>query len=280
MPEHKFSKAKSVGCILGSFDPPHKGHDHMIREIFSRTEIVLLLLPNVHFEKEVQFPRNMTHMQRIDCLSKVYCGEFKDRIGIGIAYEVLFIRLWDQLCSMFPNAQVYFGMGNDVFECFLSSKEYFTEIGRTWSENEDKKLSEVGKHCLVFGREKQGNVVVREISTEKSTSNDPTVKVVDKAGTWNSLRTSDKKLDSDKPPLGTSVDNKDDVMVVRQITTAGNISVPPEFYVSSSHVRSRVAEIRASTPKEKLTSTLHNELDKILPTAVIDFIFENDLYTE
>jgi len=221
----------------------------------------------------------MTHLHRVDCLSKLYCEEFKGRIGIGIAYEVLFIRLWDQLSSMFPHAKVYFGMGNDVFECFLSSKEYYTEIGRTWTENEDKKLSEVGKHCLVFGREKQGNVVVRDIVTDKNAA-DSTVKVVDKAGTWNSLRKSDKKLDSDQPPVGTSVQDNDDVLVVRQITAAGTISVPPEFYVSSSFVRSRAAEIRSSTPQDKLKLVMHSELGKYLPSVVIDFILENELYTE
>jgi len=130
---------------------------------------------------------------------------------------------------------------------------------------------------LVFGREKHGNVVVREIVAEQSGA---AVKVVDKAGTWNSIRTSDKKLDTDKPPVGTRVDSKDDVMVVRQITTAGTISVPPEFYVSSSQVRSRAAEIRATTPKEKVKSTMHTELGKFLPSVVVDFIVDNDLYTE
>jgi len=193
LPEEQYKRAKTVGCILGSFDPPHKGHDQMVRELFSRYDVVVLLLPNIHFEKEVKFPKNMTHMQRVDILTKLYVNELKGRVGIGIAYEVTFLKLWDQLREVFPNATVYFGMGNDVFECFLASKEYYTEIGRKWSENEEKKISEVGKHCLVFGRQPQGDVLLREIVTEKTDDSKVSVKVVDKSGSWNSLRKSEKK---------------------------------------------------------------------------------------
>jgi len=88
-----------------------------------------------------------------------------------------------------------------------------------------------------------------------------------------------KKLsDSDKPPVGTTVDGNEDVTVVRQVTTAGTVSVPPEFFISSSHIRTRVAEIRNSTPKDKLQEKLHAELGKLLPSKVVDFIFEQDLY--
>jgi len=215
----------------------------------------------------------MTHMQRVEILTRLYAEEFKGRVGIGIAYEVTFLKLWDQLRELFSNATVYFGMGNDVYECFLASKEYYAEIGRNWSENEEKKLLEVGKHCLVFGRQPQGEVLLREIVTEKTDECNTSLKVVDKAGSWNSLRKSEKKLsDSDKPPVGTTVDGNEDVTVVRQVTTAGTVSVPPEFFISSSHIRTRVAEIRNSTPKDKLQEKLHAELGKLLPSKVVDFI--------
>jgi len=193
LPSEQYKNAKTVGCILGSFDPPHKGHDQIVRELFSRYDVVLLLLPNIHFEKDVHFPKNMTHMQRVEILTRLYAEEFKGRVGIGIAYEVTFLKLWDQLRELFSNATVYFGMGNDVYECFLASKEYYAEIGRNWSENEEKKLLEVGKHCLVFGRQPQGEVLLREIVTEKTDECNTSLKVVDKAGSWNSLRKSEKK---------------------------------------------------------------------------------------
>jgi len=267
---------------LGSFDPPHKGHDLIVQELLKRYEVTLLLVPNTHFEKAVQFPQNMTHDQRVQVLTELY-EQHKRKLGVGLAYEVLFVRLHDQLKTMFPNATVYFGMGNDVYECFLASKEYFAEVGLEWGEEEEKKLREVGKYCLVFGREEKSSLVVRELVEGMPVS--------DKAGTWKSLRSSLPKdglrssagtkvhLDADAPPVGLNlVNNTEDVVVVREITTAGDVPVPPNYRMSSSHIRTRVGQIRSFTEPDKLTATLHKELDAQLPSKVIDYIAAKGLY--
>jgi len=129
----------------------------------------------------------------------------------------------------------------------------------------------------VFGREQQGAVVVRQVL---SASGHNSVVVVDKKGSWNSLRGSLKHSDSDTPPVGVNVED-DNVVVVRQITTAGDVVVPLEFKISSSHVRSRVVELRkSSSVPASLASSLHNELDAIVPGKVLDYIATHGLYTE
>jgi len=157
---------------------------------------------------------------------------------------------------------------------FGLKKTYYAEIGLNWSEPEEKKLVQVGKQCIVFGREKKGDVVVREVSTDGCS-----VKIVDNSGPWSSLRNSGKKLDTETPPVGVTV-LAEDTLVVRQISNAGEITVPPEFHVSSSHVRSRITELRKSTTQtENLVKVLHTEFEKILPSAVVDYIVTHGLYT-
>jgi hypothetical protein len=44
---------RKVGCVLGSFDPCHAGHEHMVRTLLGShaCEHVFLLVPATHFEK-------------------------------------------------------------------------------------------------------------------------------------------------------------------------------------------------------------------------------------
>jgi len=152
--EQENTQVQSVGCFLGSFDPPHLGHDEMIKHLLNRCEVTLLLLPIKSFDKQVEFPYNMLLSQRIELLTKMY-GHHKN-IGIGVAHQVLFIYLFDQLKALFPSSQIYFAVGSDVYSRFLASEHYFRQLSLPWGEAENAKLQLVSEHCLLFDREING----------------------------------------------------------------------------------------------------------------------------
>ena len=110
---------KSIAVILGSFDPVHKGHEHMVDVCLEKKPGVLLLVPEAHFEKSIVPPLNMTLEQRTEVLKLLFGSN--PRVGIGKAKEVLFIKLQKEVEKAFPNCSVHLAFGNDTYvemRCF------------------------------------------------------------------------------------------------------------------------------------------------------------------
>jgi len=131
----------------------------MIDTLLERFDGVLLLVPAVHFEKQIQFPRNATLEQRLDMLT-ILANRKGDRIAVGLAHEVLFIRLADCLRQRFPNTAISFGMGNETYERVLASKAYYERLGLAWNEQDQAKLEQLQKVIVVFGRSSNGDGVI------------------------------------------------------------------------------------------------------------------------
>jgi cytidyltransferase-like protein len=153
------AKIHSLCGFLGSFDPIHKGHEWMIETLLERFEGVLLLVPGTHFEKQIRFPQNATLEQRLDMLT-ILANRKGDRIAVGLAHEVLFIRLADCLRQLFPNTAISFGMGNETYERVLASKTYYERLGLAWNDQEQAKLEQLQKTIVVFGRSSNGNEMI------------------------------------------------------------------------------------------------------------------------
>jgi hypothetical protein len=105
----------------------HNGHNFIVNHLLAENEVVLLLIPQFHFEKEVVFPRNMEIADRIQVISGLFRDQSK-HVGVGIAHQVLFLKLQKQLQSLFPSAKVTFGMGNDTFEVFIEVSRHFDSL--------------------------------------------------------------------------------------------------------------------------------------------------------
>jgi cytidyltransferase-like protein len=153
------SQIHSLCGFLGSFDPLHKGHEWIVEKLLERFDAVLLLIPAFHFEKTVRFPLNATLEQRLEMLTS-FAKRKMDRIVVGLAHEVLFIRLADQLADQFPNAEISFGMGNETFERVLASKTYYERLGLAWADEDQAKLEQPRKKIVVFGRSRNGDGVI------------------------------------------------------------------------------------------------------------------------
>ncbi len=144
------SRARSICGYLGSFDPPHKGHRWIMQTLLKGFEAVLMMVPARHFEKTVRFPQNAALDQRIEMLSMLTRQE--KRMAVGLAYEVLFIRLAESLGEKFPQADIFFGMGNETFERLLDSKRYYERSGLVWNQKDQAALDELQRHIVIFGR--------------------------------------------------------------------------------------------------------------------------------
>ena len=147
----KPTRIRSLCGFLGSFDPIHKGHEWIVEYLLTQFDAVLLLIPVFHFEKTVQFPRNATFAQRLTMLTSL-AARYEHRIAVGFAHEVLFLRLADYLAERFPHSDIAFGMGNETFTRFLTSKTYYERLGLMWTEREQARLEELSKKIVVFGR--------------------------------------------------------------------------------------------------------------------------------
>lgn len=145
------SHIRSLCGYLGSFDPLHKGHEWIVEQLLTRFEAVLLLVPGRHFEKTVQFPRNATLEQRLTMLN-LFAASKAGRVLVGLAHEVLFLRLADQLALMFPQADISFAMGNETFAKFLASARYYTRVGLPWTSQDQARLDHLRQRIVVFGR--------------------------------------------------------------------------------------------------------------------------------
>ncbi len=145
------SQVQSLCGFLGSFDPFHRGHAWIVETLLERFDAVLLLIPAFHFEKSVRFPLNATFEQRLAMLAS-FIRQKQYPIAAGLAHEVLFIRLADCLAERFPNAEIFFGMGNETFERVLASKTYYKRLGLAWTAEEESKLERLRENIVIFGR--------------------------------------------------------------------------------------------------------------------------------
>ncbi|MBI5537540.1 MAG: adenylyltransferase/cytidyltransferase family protein [Deltaproteobacteria bacterium] len=142
---------RTVGGFLGSFDPPHCGHGWIVARLLDRFEVVVVMLPSFHFEKQVRPPLNATLDQRIEMLQALRATS-PDRIHLAVAHEVLYLRLAACLAATFPRAEVGLGMGDDSFRRLLDSRAYFERKAIPWAAAEDHALSRLARHVVVFGR--------------------------------------------------------------------------------------------------------------------------------
>jgi hypothetical protein len=112
----------------------------------------------------------MSFADRLQQLREVFAEEYAEgRVAVGLAYEVLFVRLHALLQRRFPHAQVRLAMGNDTYECLLASEEYYDRAGLAWSsEVEGVQLAAVLKDVIVFARSPTATLLIRELSCAKA----------------------------------------------------------------------------------------------------------------
>lgn len=141
--------------FLGSFDPFHHGHAWVTQAILERFDAALLMVPASHFHKTVRYPQNARFSQRLAIMRAIF--ENQGTVGLGLAHEVLFLRLHRQLQAMFPQADIGFVMGNDTFARFLDSRRYYQRLGLAWGEAEEDALAGLRQKVRVFGRSAAGS---------------------------------------------------------------------------------------------------------------------------
>lgn len=163
---------KCLGVYLGSFDPPHRGHQWLARQLFKRAHKVLILLPRVHPHKKIQYPLNSTLDQRQAMLELAFKEEkAAGLLGLGMTREVLFIRLLLCLEEAFPGATILLGMGDETFKSLCESRLYFERLGIPWEEHHERRLASIRQNVFIFGRTNPGREAlpvprkVREISS-------------------------------------------------------------------------------------------------------------------
>ena len=147
---------RTLCAYLGSFDPPHRGHEWLIAQLLARFETVLVLVPGRHFEKTIRFPFNAALEQRLAMLRLIAARPGNQRLAGGLAREVLFIRLAAHLRREFPQAEISFGMGSDTFERLLDSPRYYARSGLAWTAGDQRALERLQHNVLVFGRSANG----------------------------------------------------------------------------------------------------------------------------
>ena len=83
----------SIGCYLGSFDPPHFGHLALARAMLEEVDSLVLLVPTSHFHKHPVFPKNATFEQRLAMLEAIR-AETGLPIHTGLTDVVLFAPVY------------------------------------------------------------------------------------------------------------------------------------------------------------------------------------------
>ncbi len=106
-------RTRTLGVIVGSFDPLHRGHEWMVRQLLRRCDRVLLLVPLRHFDKHPVWPANATFTQRLAMIARL-AERSGGRVLGGVTREVLFVRLAAERWP-FPRATILFGMGDDAW---------------------------------------------------------------------------------------------------------------------------------------------------------------------
>jgi len=165
-------RTHTLGVIVGSFDPLHRGHEWMVRQLLRRSERVLLLVPIRHFDKHPVWPVNATFTQRLAMIARL-SERSGGRVLGGVTREELFVRLADELAALFPDAAITFAMGDDTWQRLLRSPEYFIRLGLPWTAADARRLARLRRRVMVFGRsgDAAGRIhvpaVVRDISATR-----------------------------------------------------------------------------------------------------------------
>ncbi len=156
---------RRLACMLGSFDPPHRGHQRLVTKLLERCDAVLLLAPVQHFDKRVVPGENASYEQRAEMLWAVCESNSTDgRVGVGTTEVVLFLELGRALEARFPGTEVVFGMGNDTFGRVADSASYYARRGLPFGAEQAQALEQLLSRILVFGRSAQapGDIVVEQ----------------------------------------------------------------------------------------------------------------------
>ncbi|MFH2008975.1 MAG: adenylyltransferase/cytidyltransferase family protein [bacterium] len=144
-------KGPPLCCLLGSFDPPHLGHERLLGRLLERFGSLLLLVPTHHFQKQVVPGVNAGYAQRMELLRAV-SDRHGARCGFGRTGIVLFVELWTALQERFGRRDIFFGMGDDTHAKVVDSRRYYRRLGQTFGPDQQRRLEELLRHIVVFDR--------------------------------------------------------------------------------------------------------------------------------
>lgn len=145
------SHARSIACFLGSFDPPHLGHEAIVRRLLEESDSVMMLVPAIHFHKQPRAGQNATFAQRIAMLSRLR-GDLPRAVDLGLTHTVLFMQLDSVLRARFPCAEVLFAMGDETYSRLLDSASYYQRSGMGWNSDREQALQHLRTRCRVWNR--------------------------------------------------------------------------------------------------------------------------------
>jgi len=142
---------RRLACMLGSFDPVHRGHLWIIEQLLQRADALLVLIPTSHFDKRIRPGANADLEQRLEMLEHCLTPQ-RDRVALGLAHEVLFVRLASAIEDKFPSTEIFFGLGDETFQRVLASAQYFAKRGLVFGDDERAALARLVQRAVVFGR--------------------------------------------------------------------------------------------------------------------------------
>ena len=146
-----FDRLTNAGVYLGSFDPLHRGHEWVIGQLLDRFGGAIVLVPARHFHKEVRYPQNATLEQRLELLVAFARGR-GDRIAVGVAGEVLFVRLARALEALLPGVAFSFALGDETYSRLADSASYFSRSGLAWTSQDEADLRKLCRQAVILGR--------------------------------------------------------------------------------------------------------------------------------
>lgn len=141
----------TIGVMLGSFDPPHRAHEHVLEELLRRFGHAIALVPTRHFWKRIEPGRNATLEQRLAMLEPI-CRRAGGRLVAGLAHEVLYLRLATALRQALPGCDIVFGLGDETFGKVLESRRYFALSGLAWTPADEQALAHFTETAIIFAR--------------------------------------------------------------------------------------------------------------------------------
>lgn len=142
---------ETLGVLLASFDPPHRGHRWIVEQLLARCPRVLLLIPARHFSKTVVPGLNATLGQRLAML-RALARRWPERVRAEVSDVVLFVDLARTLELRPGVGEVVFAMGDETRRLVRDSRRYARRLGRPWTAADDRRLSRVLERALVVDR--------------------------------------------------------------------------------------------------------------------------------
>lgn len=140
-----------LACLLGSFDPVHRGHLWIMEQLLQRADGLLVLIPTSHFDKCIQPGVNADLEQRLELLAR--CATLPtERVALGLAHEVLFVRLAAAIAEKFTGSEIFFGLGDETFRRVQASADYFARRDLPFGDAERAALAQLVQRAVVFDR--------------------------------------------------------------------------------------------------------------------------------